>query len=660
MRYLRRTLFTVVLICCSGAPLQAQSHPLALTLVASSNPVEPGALLTLTLSVTNTGATDLSNIIFGIRNLPLELYVRAIAPPGLEAAQFTCCELYDGSPNFIGTRVPRLSRGASMTLSVTIQVLSPPGATLHVLGLAAPSAGLLPTATTAVTVAGSGPLPTQPSQLVPGNAVDTGIAHYQPTDIALERRTGGYAVAGVNGGFASAPGIALLDPAGGLTRGPVDLAVPSDRGLEAPVLAYSDDVGASSSPGGVMSAWADAGHVYVRALETSTGSSSPPVLVGAGRDPQIAYAPELKRFLVVWSSLDTSRLLARPIAPNDGQPLGPVVELLGIPNGAFRMDPKLAWNPVTREFAMTHRAASRWPERAALYLTRLGGDGGVLGSTEIGHNWASSLSLSVNERTGGYVVIWHELALFGAELSGGGRLVSRGLITPETLEPTAVKYNPVSNTFLVVGNGVREGGMRVVELNQYGAPLAAPTDTAAKLRSPVLTSRVDAAAWRAAGSIGARLASQAMETRSAEGGSTARLGGCTSPDPFAAIGGGACHGGGWLAPGMFLPGPDSVCAGPDPFAALGGGTCVGGGWTPLSAPLSPPPPRVRGGCSTPDPFVAFGGGTCVNGGWLPPGMPVPAAAAPSGCSTPDPFVALGGGRCVGGGWLPPTMPFTGP
>ena len=170
-------------------------------------------------------------------------------------------------------------------------------------------------------------------------------------------------------------------------------------------------------------------------------------------------------------------------------------------------------------------------------------------------------------------------------------------------------------------------------------------------------------------------------------------GGCATPDPFVALGGGTCFNGGWLPPGVAPPSGDAAppppppppaqtgCATPDPFVALGGGTCVNGGWLPPGLtppgpeppsgggsgqppPPPPPPPPAQTGCSTPDPFVALGGGTCFNGGWLPPGIappsggssqppPPPPPPAPTGCATPDPFVALGGGTCFNGGWLPP-------
>ncbi len=116
------------------------------------------------------------------------------------------------------------------------------------------------------------------------------------------------------------------------------------------------------------------------------------------------------------------------------------------------------------------------------------------------------------------------------------------------------------------------------------------------------------------------------------GGST---GGCTTADPFVAMGGGTCTNGGWVpggtsggcttsSPGTgwtcvnggWLPpasGGSSTggCTTPDPFAAMGGGTCVNGGWTFGGSG------SVSGGCTTPDPFTAMGGGICSNGGWVP-------------------------------------------
>jgi glucose/arabinose dehydrogenase len=144
-------------------------------------------------------------------------------------------------------------------------------------------------------------------------------------------------------------------------------------------------------------------------------------------------------------------------------------------------------------------------------------------------------------------------------------------------------------------------------------------------------------------------------------------GGCLAPDPFASLGGGTCVNGGWLPPGLAPPGvnpnppappapppptppapppPSSGgCTTPDPFASLGGGFCSNGGWLPPGlappggnpTPPAPPPPPAptppplpsTGGCTAPDPFVSLGGGRCFNGGWLPPGLIVIVGGAPA-------------------------------
>jgi glucose/arabinose dehydrogenase len=128
--------------------------------------------------------------------------------------------------------------------------------------------------------------------------------------------------------------------------------------------------------------------------------------------------------------------------------------------------------------------------------------------------------------------------------------------------------------------------------------------------------------------------------------------------------------------------PAGACATPDPFVAIGGGVCVGGGWVPAghpaaggaappsppappppAPPATPPPPST---CGTPMPGADW---VCVAGGWLPPGHPAaggsgaptppPPPPPPGTCTIPDPFVAIGGGVCVNGGWVPRTHPLAG-
>lgn len=100
------------------------------------------------------------------------------------------------------------------------------------------------------------------------------------------------------------------------------------------------------------------------------------------------------------------------------------------------------------------------------------------------------------------------------------------------------------------------------------------------------------------------------------------------------------------------PGPDWVC--------------VNGGWLPPGMPLpgsAQPAPSAQvpsAVCTSVRPAADW---VCFGGGWLPPGMAPPAggAAAPSALSAPPASADCTTARpgpgwaCVGGGWLPPGM-----
>lgn len=128
--------------------------------------------------------------------------------------------------------------------------------------------------------------------------------------------------------------------------------------------------------------------------------------------------------------------------------------------------------------------------------------------------------------------------------------------------------------------------------------------------------------------------------------------GCSTPDPFGAMGGGTCVNGGWLPSGMFVPAGSGMpppatpapapphvaiptsCSTPDPFAAMGGGTCAYGGWLP------------------PGMFVPVGPGTPAPATPAPPPLPV-VQPSPAGCPSVRPGIDW---VCRGNGWLPPDHP----
>ena len=339
---------------------------------------------------------------------------------------------------------------------------------------------------------------------------------------------------------------------------------------------------------------------------------------------------------------------------------------------------------------------------------------GLINHTNVAHVERPPLAAAMhfNPATGNYVAVWGDGLtgiVSGAEIHGlDGRVISRGVISTTVLASQnglALSYNPASGTYLLLGYsgpGTVLGEVRAIELNKHGAPNSAMIEVTSlavstNLFVPRAAGRPNAPEWMVSVGGNNSVNVQVVSTSSLFGGSDLRLGGCATPDPFAAMGGGACYNGSWLPPG--IPPPDDLpatpppppppppgpggCTTPDPFVALGGGTCFEGGWLPPGMPIpggppAPPPPSPApptiGRCTTPDPFVALGGGTCYEGGWLPPGMPIPGGPPPppappppppppgpipGGCTTPDPFVALGGGTCFMGGWLPPGMPIPG-
>ena len=110
--------------------------------------------------------------------------------------------------------------------------------------------------------------------------------------------------------------------------------------------------------------------------------------------------------------------------------------------------------------------------------------------------------------------------------------------------------------------------VRLIELNQDGAPISAPFQPGLRMVWPIVSARSDGPVWRIFGDVphpsGSRFTFGSMEIVSAVGG------GCRTPNPFVAFGGGRCVNGGWLFPTVPAPPPSAPVPGiPDPFIALG-------------------------------------------------------------------------------------------
>ena len=427
-------------------------------------------------------------------------------------------------------------------------------------------------------------------------------------------------------------------------------------------------------------------------------------------------------------------LLGRQAVPED--------ERLWVPQSANVWFRPLLLNTVNGEWAISFSGAD--PSGAVTVIARVGVDGTLLRRNIIHRSPGTYISdIAHNPVTGRNVMVWYSLAggIFGAETDAAGDVVASGIVSQVvgSYDGLGISYNAGSGTFLMVGHHQTSLNIGGLELNKRGGRssndrVISSTNPPPSIGSfyPRPTASLPSQWTISYGRDYANAYVQGVETISTGGAADVPIGpvqnptptptptpapapqpgGCTSPDPFASIGGGSCVNGGWLPPGMGpapapaptptptptpapAPAPSAGCSTPNPFAAMNTGYCVNGGWqfgnppapapapspTPSPAPAPAPAPSAGcttpnpfaamntgyclnggwqfgtapggnpGGCTTPDPFTSMGGGTCVNGGWLPPGSGQP-QPAPTTCSTPDPFLASGGGTCINGGWVP--------
>jgi hypothetical protein len=388
--------------------------------------------------------------------------------------------------------------------------------------------------------------------------------------------------------------------------------------------------------------------------------------------PAIAYSKTSQRFLVAWRTLGYG--IQGRFVTTYGEPVGPV---MAFENPGASRDPAVAWNAATDEFGLVYTGFDGGAHASFRRVRAV--DGAVSPRVLFGYSGGTyATAIDVNGWNHQYVVTWAlHPGTVSAVFDSAGNLLTSNLVTMRLGfdQSLGMSYNPLSGTYLAVSSDIATFEVGGVELTTSGVPIGVAQVITDGARSgsfyPLTSVRPVAGQWAVVYARDFRGATSQMigtATRGGGGGPapapspspspTPQPAGCSTPDPFVAIGGGVCVNGGWVPRGTSVPAPapspapapapsPSTCRTPDPFVSLGGGICVNGGWvprgstatpTPTPAPAPPPP-----SCTTPDPFTSIGGGTCVNGGWIP---------AVSSCTTPNPFASLGVGRCVNGGWVP--------
>jgi hypothetical protein len=395
--------------------------------------------------------------------------------------------------------------------------------------------------------------------------------------------------------------------------------------------------------------------------------------------PAMAYSASSGKFLVAWRT--NQYAIQGRFVTAGGVPTGPVM-LFENPGGS--RDPALTWNPATNEFGLVSTGFGGSGAFAA--FRRINVAGGVSARTTFGFGpgtFATAIDVNSSNQ---YVLVWAvHPGTMSATFDQNGTLLTSNFITDRLGfdQSLGLAYNSATGTFLAVSSDRDTAEVGAVEIAFSGLP-----NSSAQLVTdggnpngggsfhPLTASRPGTNQWNVVYSRNFRGAVNQFVGTTSTGGGTGAVpppppppsgggssSGCSTPDPFASIGGGRCVNGGWVpgggsatppppppAPAPPPPPPPSGgagCATADPFASIGGGRCVNGGWIPgggggNAAP--PPAPPVGSGCSTPNPFASLGGGACVNGNWI--------LNSSGGCSGSDPFASIGGGSCLNGGWIP--------
>lgn len=373
------------------------------------------------------------------------------------------------------------------------------------------------------------------------------------------------------------------------------------HGVVSSTVAYSPDVTDVHGVGGMLIIWQTSAELVACRVSSVTiarvltlQSTTPPCndraavigLVSTDRPHRIAYLASARQWLVLVPDEAAHRLVFRRLSPSG--------DLIGDPG---TIDTACADFDVTANPALNQWAVAAWScrqEPDALRLISVAADGAIVGDRVLATTTTSALqpsccqsgryaqytdpnhdgsvAIGFSPTTGNYIVVYGAASpgVEIAEVAPGGSVLSR-----ERLDTFAtdrgmftLSYNAVSRTFLLLGaykDSVGQGQAKGFELNRHGAvlgagpawPLANPSEIIGFGAAP----RSDQPQWfaLAVSRVTFYVGLVAFEGRAALlGGSTsaqgsdARLGGCSTSDPFTAIGGGACIGGGW-SPAASVP-----------------------------------------------------------------------------------------------------------
>jgi hypothetical protein len=469
----------------------------------------------------------------------------------------------------------------------------------------------------------------------------------------------------VVGGYGPVWGV-FVNPFGDPIAAPFLINNPSGGFAHFPRVVYSPHVSnGAGGAGGFLVSWHEnigiPNYVHTRVVSWPNRLVTPVRNIASSSTwwesgASMAYSASSQMFLAAWRSGDYIIWAAR--IGLDGSQIGPLIQVSA---GGGSRDPSVAWNPHTNEFGVIYTGWNA--SGATATFARVNAAGAVVSRTLLGIAAGTYITdLAFNTALNRFVAVWHAqgIGTVGAELDAVGNVIGTGLVSNVvgTVDGLGLSYNPVSGTFLLVGQSSRGADIWGSELNARGARTSAEvvlTTTGGDAYYPRAGARLNAPQWDIAfaGPGYKSLRDQVVSTVSGAGGPGGSLGGapptsgggstagCPGSPPFP---GAVCVNGGWV-PGTGDTGGGSTggCPGSAPFP---GAVCVNGGWVPGTGGTGGG--GSTGGCPGAPPFP---GAVCVNGGWVPGTGGTGGGGSTGGCPGTAPFP---GAVCVGGGWVPGT------
>ena len=281
--------------------------------------------------------------------------------------------------------------------------------------------------------------------------------------------------------------------------------------------------------------------------------------------PAMAYSTTSRKFLLAWRTIAYG--IRGRFVDTNGSPFGGVMQFEN-PGGS--RDPALAWNAATDEFGLI---STGWSSTSALAAFRRirASDGFISGRTSFGFSAGTFASAIDVNSANQYVLAWalHPGTMSAVFDQNGTQLTSNfvtGRIGHD--QSLGMAYNPNSGTFLAVGSDGTSLELAAAEMKSDGEPntLAQIITDGAKHGSnyPMVSARTNTSQWNVAYERDFGGAVTQFIATSTTGGGSPSAPPAPTPTPTPAP----------------TPGPTLGCTTPDPFASIGGGTCVSGGWVP--------------------------------------------------------------------------------